>query len=295
MQCERKDVRQVIDSMFLEGMAVRRWESVREHLYYCCDGCQAYFDNVVTLQHKMQRDPAPLSKGQLALIRAAVVAHCAPRKYGLWKRVSNGLLTLGAASVAAWIAVLLLPASLWTTQAPGEFRARGSVATGVGVRMLCVGAASSGKNWIRAAFPAGGGSVGSASAACKAGDMAQFTYTNEASDGKAMYEYLFLFGVGEDQQPLWYYPSPEEDRSLRIQTGRDAVNVPLPGSIRLSVNHRPGAVHVCGFFTERPLSIAEVEAGLGSTRGGSAEALCDLHSLGVDSGAEVSFQIHIEE
>jgi hypothetical protein len=82
----------------------------------------------------------------------------------------------------------------------------------------------------------------------------RFYYSNP----NTMLSYLFLFGMDDRGEPLWYYPLPEEERSLRIQSGPAAQGVEMPFETEAWVRHRAGRLRVVALFSDRPLSIGEV-------------------------------------
>lgn len=296
MDCDRKGVRSVIDAMFLKRISGRRWRSVREHLY-ACRSCQAYYNQVLTLHRKVHRETAPLSQEQLLLIGEEIVQRTAARSRNQ-PRVALHLKHIGIGLAVAAVAVVAGP---WLLQqgSDSQFQARGfETSAGVGVRAFCIVPSQSGDGRIRAAFPAQdtpNDSLAGPSPACRIDDVVQFAYSNSASDAGPTFEYLFLFGVDERLEPLWYYPHPQEAQSVPIATGRDAVNVPLPGGVRLGVNHRPGIVRVYGLFTKEPLAVQTVEDRLVSLRT-QVSSPRDLSALGVvNDGGEVSFLMPIEE
>lgn len=89
-------------------------------------------------------------------------------------------------------------------------------------------------------------------------DYLRFYYTNEDRELR----WLFVFGLQEGPSPLWYFPLPEERRSVAIQAGGEARSVALPYETGLASRHRPGPLRVVALFSERPLELGEVQVAL---------------------------------
>jgi hypothetical protein len=292
MECPNKKVRAVIDVMFLKGFSARRWRSVREHLY-ACRSCRAYYDRVVTLHNKMHKETAPLSSEQLKLVSEEILDRMAPRRAGLpgraWAYAGISL------AVVATAVLVVLP--MLEPQPASDFQARGVDAeVAAGVRAFCITAEQGAQApRIRSTFPVTDELVAGAGGSCNIKDVLRFAYTNGVPGRGRAFDCLFLLGINEQLQPLWYYPHPDEKLSVRIQSGPEAVNVPLPGGVRLEVNHAPGLVRIYGLFSEEPLTVSQVEQRLTELREQGA-ALPEVESLGLDGvGAETSFWISIEE
>jgi hypothetical protein len=74
--------------------------------------------------------------------------------------------------------------------------------------------------------------------------------------------HVSAFGIAEDGSPLYYLPTPDlpaPDETATTTVALGAPWQPLPFSVRLSVNHRPGRVRVFVLASERPAELADIE------------------------------------
>jgi len=78
--------------------------------------------------------------------------------------------------------------------------------------------------------------------------------------------YVFVFGLQDGKEPLWYSPNPDEGetQSQPVQAGR---SIPLGGrdgpfQMELSVRHSVGPLMVVAIFTDEPIAVAAAQAAL---------------------------------
>jgi len=86
----------------------------------------------------------------------------------------------------------------------------------------------------------------------------RFSYSNPAGPAR----YLFLFGVDDAHAPYWYYPLPEEGRSVEIEAGPQVLARVLPYETELVRRHHGGRLRLVALFTPQPISLRSVEAAL---------------------------------
>ncbi len=300
MDCDNEKIPRTIDAMFVKGITQRRWRLVREHLYACVS-CRHYYNRVLSLQRTLNRNTAPLLPEQVMFIGEEVIRRSTKVKgrYG-WP-------ALGVSVMVALTAMVLMlvggtkpelvgdtkPELVGDTKpeiyVPNVYQARGvSGNAGAGVRAFCITSMST----IRAAYPVE--NVETGIQACTLNDVLQFTYSNNAS-GKG-FDYLFLFGIDKRMSPLWYYPHPQEGQSITLSSYRDAVNIPLPGEVRLAVNHEAGPVRVIGLFSNTPVSVQSVEEYFSQLRKQPPPIDLDVGPLDlVPHTRQIDFLMHIEE
>jgi len=236
------------------------------------------------LHQIIHQDSAPISSWQLKLVGETVLDHLHPQKSTGWIKIKRLVPYLSTVLGIGLIITLVL-----LRDHNQKFQARGlSAVTGLGIQAICVASDPTGQPWIRAVYPE------NIEKACKLGDILTFSYTNVKSDGSAGYSYLFLFGVDEQGHPLWYYPNPQEQESIAIDTDAQAINRPLPGGIKLAVNHKAGRIRVYGLFSDSPLSIRRIKHRLDELKQENVSPF-EVESIGIMEGKEVSFIIFLED
>ena len=273
MTCNRTDIRGQLDRIFVHQKSIGNTAKLRRHVTQC-DDCAGYYHRLMSLHSHLEGDALGLSELQLEWLLPAIkksLGQPAP------KRRASVLGALGALTALGAAAALLLVA----VPKEEEFQARqGAPTIEVGIRGACGDA-----HGLSSTFSSGG-----APGACGLGDILTLSYTNAVTDGG--YPYLFVVGVDESNEPLWYYPTPSEGQSLQIQRGRDAVDISLPGGIRLSVNHHPGRVRMYGVFSKTPITTEAVQAWV--TSGASEDAEFISQNQAVVVSAELSIS-HTED
>lgn len=75
---------------------------------------------------------------------------------------------------------------------------------------------------------------------------------------KRRFNYAAFFGVHEDGSLLWYAPSPAATEPIAIDATDELQ--PVGESIRLGVNHGPGAVRVHALFAIEPVDFAALQS-----------------------------------
>lgn len=147
---------------------------------------------------------------------------------------------LAAVVLVVWV-VLGLPGTPLREKATGP-AARGA-APAPWVEMLCIGEGGR----VRPAGKPDG------SLACRVDETLGFGYVNPAG----AFQGLSMFAVGPRGGIHWYLPDPAEPGGLAI--GPAARPEPVPRTVRLSVNHRPGKYTLAIVFSDRPLRLQELE------------------------------------
>ncbi len=254
MSCDRPAVRADIDTLFVGELSKERWRRVSEHLR-SCEECRSYYDRVMLLSQALDGSQPLLDAKQVALVESELLDEVAPRR-GRWGRAGWAATALVAAGAAA---AMLLPAVFHEP----EFRVRGGGGAGAeaSLRVVCVAAEVSGSR-VRAAFPP---VAGHAETPCRQADVMQIAYAIHPGAEERL-RYVFVFGLDERLEPLWYFPHPSEGASLAVATSGGESEALLPGGIQLDVNHRPGPLRVLALFSQRPLALTEVEAAVAAKR-----------------------------
>ena len=223
---------------------------MREHLRGC-DRCRGHYDRAVTLHRLMVGLPPSQPSGHE--LRRGMVAAISPlplpenQRQGLWRPIAAFAVLALVASTALLSRETTKPAN------PDDYiGARGAAPgktadalVGVGVS----GVTESGREYEVVA-----------EGTAWLSDYLRFFYTSEDRDLR----YLFVFGLQDAPTPLWYFPLPEELRSVSIQAGTDARSVQLPYETGLAARHRAGPLRVVALFSERPLDLTAVALALES-------------------------------
>lgn len=264
----RRDAQRLVDAGELPS---HRFDALRGHARACGE-CRRLYEKGMTLQRALERDAA-LASLQLEAVARAVLPPPRPARRWFWTSASVALAG-AAAAVTFWIVPrhIAAPAEVGGalvqqgagSEQRGVFQVRSAAKTSSeAVRSFCIqgGAAQP--------VPEGG--------SCPRDALLQLAYSNREAT------HLFVFGLDARRRPLWYFPTPPETKSLRIEP---ALDEPLPGATRLSVNHRPGELTIHAIFSRRPLSAALVEKS--APRLAAGEAPAAVFGLGPGEHAHVS-------
>ena len=99
------------------------------------------------------------------------------------------------------------------------------------------------------------------------------------------YSKVFLVGLDKDYDLKWYAPRPPETESVAApapgMTAETTVETPVGASVRLVVNHGPGMTRIYGLFSDKPITVAEVEAAA-KTAKDKKVGLSDLFALPIN-------------
>ncbi|GMV43795.1 MAG: hypothetical protein AMXMBFR64_55110 [Myxococcales bacterium] len=229
------------------GWTAAHDRTMRDHLRDC-DGCRSHYDRAVTLHRLMLGLPASQPSGHE--LRRGMVATLSPlplpevQRQGLWRPLA------AFAAVAVVAAATLLVRETSPTGSRDEYIGARGKAPGQAEPLVGIG--------VSGVTEAGREYEVVADGTAWRSDYLRFFYTNE---DRAL-RHLFVFGLQEAPAPLWYFPLPEELRSVPIQGGTDARSVQLPFETALAARHRPGPLRVVALFSERPLTLPEVEVAL---------------------------------
>lgn len=253
MSCRR--ARRRIDAFFQGTLNGARWRRLAEHLKGC-EGCLRCYNRVVLAMRQMSGRPGEVTAEELAPIGDAIALL---RPFAL--PAVDRLLWPAAALAACLVAV----GGLWLWRADrraGEVGVRGGAAAlDATIRAFCVREQGSARLDVVAVSSADTGEL-----SCAHRDLVQFAYALRSSRPA----FLYLAAVDESGRTFDYYPRPPATESLPIFPARS--EEPLPGSIRLSVNHRPGQVRIVAVVSERPMTRDAVAPLLAGSAGGRERA-----------------------
>jgi hypothetical protein len=242
-----------IDSLLVESLPARRFRKLREHLRGC-EGCRERYNRVSLAERMLHGGPGAIerpSPASLDRIGAALLDGYNGRGGGL-SRVPRWVFGAVAAACAA---VAILPMALKPrklSSASAEFQVRGTASDPrqqAGMRAFCIH------------FPLGASATAevrpletqAAPPECSTDDLLKLTYSNRGG-----YQELFLFGLDEKMGIKWYAPRPPSEVSVPASAG--AVDSPVGGAVKLSVNHDPGLVRLYALFGRTPIDAHEVES-----------------------------------
>lgn len=232
---------------------------------------RSYYDRAMLAQRLLDGGPESLfspSAAEFSRVEERIFERvreeqlaAAPARRGIFAWVA-GLVAVGAA-VAIALPFLLAskdapPATGPATGAPttgGEFQIRGQAARRgkqVGLRVFC---------FDKKASPAVRELGDSANRSCPLSATLKLAYTN-----KSELKQLFVVGVDDRREPLWYAPVPPAKTSLTVSK---AVDQPLPRAIRLQVNHHAGELRIYAVFSAKALTFAEIATAVHRLKKGS--------------------------
>jgi hypothetical protein len=242
-----------------------------------CDLCRARYDRLAlaarAITHSAdspdpQRSPGELAFGEAAFLGAldAMLAAEAPAKpappaIGLsaWRarraQLGAALIALAAGALAVWG----IPRGEQPLEADG-FAARSAqeqprvtpnAASQARVEVFCVTRDAAGQARFGGADEAPLGTL-----TCPQDAELQLAYS--LAKDAARLRYAAFFGIDERGAILWYGPSPASPGPLRVEASGELE--PAGETLRLSVNHVPGMVHVFGLFSFMPLELAQLES-----------------------------------
>lgn len=259
-----------IDDLVADGATEAEWTALRDHLADC-GACRAAYDrasrDTAALEAEGSATPRAVRARLEADLFAALAAEApapAPSPAALQPPRRRPWLVAGmVAAAAAGILVLWSLPQPTPAPAPDAWATRGGAARdALGLRLLCVEAAA-GEPRVRAAAS----STTRAPADCVHDDRLQITWTLQTADGAP--RYLAFFAVDADGQVRWYWPRGEASPAA------PGVDVPLPGTFQLDVNHRAGRHRVFGVADRQPIDRARIDGALrdGATLGALTRAL----------------------
>lgn len=268
--CEEKYWR-MIDEVIIDDLTAAKWEVLRKH-FAVCPACRARYNRAVLAERMLHGGPEAVgrpSTRELDRIAAAVLGRegDAPSR---WRRLVAWFAptqrwAVGLAAAAACLALIPILTSRVPTKAPepeGTFLPRGPgkgpvelfasqpnlkpAERAAGLRAFCLAG-----DRVEALDP-----KGSAPPRCARHDQLKLAVSNP---GK--YQRVFLVGLAHDHSLKWYAPRPPEVASVAAPLSTDAIaDVPVGASIRLAVNHDPGALRIYALFSDTPIKAEEIEA-----------------------------------
>ncbi len=284
MALKHEEVIKSLEALFVGDALVRPLE-VREHLRQCAR-CRAAFDELCEVERALSQSDDPAQDGfesqySLAVIQAAsrAAATASPAAaLGGRRWASEGLSSALEALRGRWLAPAALAAALcaaalvaldpvgWRADgvAPEEaFAPRiGAVAEPGGLSRAGVHRAEAFCVKREAAGPRMVGAAGGV-LECGLRDELKFGCINAALRGEQPLPHLTLVGVDGRGELRWYRPLEVEAGLASVEVGPSERMRPLGQTIRLEVNHAPGAVTLYGVFSALPLPEAAVIEALG--------------------------------
>jgi hypothetical protein len=234
----------LVDRHFAGGgaAAARMFRHLRR-----CESCRARY-RAHALLETLAPDGEVRARDRLAgeLFGGATAAAAAPG-WLAWLRRRFWLAGLGTA-LAAGAAALVLVA----IRTPGEsahFGARGIPAAGVAPALVLYRVAA-------------GGPAERAGAVVKAGEALVFSYVNPPSGAARAPSHLLVFAHDDQRRVFWYWPAWQDPAAnpAALPIGASAAPVELGEAIRHPLS--PGPLTVVGLFSDRPITVREVEATL---------------------------------
>ena len=290
--CENKDYRRMIDEVVIDELPTEKWEKLRQHLLACTQ-CRARYNKAVLaarMLHGGLNAVGTPSPGELDRIARAVLDGHAPDKSGV-KRLLQWFAPVqrwGTGVALAAAAIVLIPLILKPQMKPvEEFQPRGGKKDGpielyskaphlkpteraAGLRAFCLVG-----DKVIALDP-----KGNTPPKCSAQSQLKLAVSNP---GK--YQKVFLVGVDSEYSIKWYAPRPPETESVAAPVGTGTVEapaeIPVGVSVRLAVNHQPGPVRLFALFSDKSVTVAEVEKAVDSMAKQKVR-LSDQFSLSID-------------
>ncbi len=231
-----------------------KFRRLHEHLRGC-EECRRFYDRASAIKRTLDVGAPPVPADELRLLaraaaRAAARPAIAPRRGALW--------LAGALAGALGLSFIVLARP--TAPPRGELQARGSTpsaAPGVGVRAFCL----SPKGEIVGSVELSDRAAAAPSLACGLEDSLQFAYSRPAASGKGAAARLWLVATPGAGEPL-VYPLGRDADSVPLRAG--ALELPIPGSVRLAARHRPGSYRLAAVVSAASLdreALAKAGAG----------------------------------
>ena len=243
-----------------ERATPRELAELAKHLRHC-ESCREDFDRQVAIDRELSTlsgvEPIPeLTPLERAIAASRIFAldERAPKTRWGW----GWRLGLVAAAAALLLVALLVSRLVSSPPAldprpPSQFAARG--AGDLALRLFCVASPESKGKRFRPAVSSAG-----KVASCALGEHLKLAYL--ATHPKA--RYVWILSLDEKKQINWYYPLANATRGVTLKVGPSLR--PLPGMIKLSINHRPGEVKVLAIFSAEAISGAEIRAAVKALR-----------------------------
>lgn len=279
------EIHRLIDEVVLEELRDSRWERLRAHLQGC-PACRARYNKAVRATRMLAGGPAAIdtpSPLELARIGRAVLP---PEPKGGFSRLLEWFSpvqrwSVGLVAAAAVVAIVPLVGKLAThKQAEPEFQPRGGQHTGKPVTLYHDGQPERPAS-LRAfcldgdkvqpldpLLPPGATALKAFAPKCGVASQLKLAVSNPGKYGR-----VFLVGVDAERNLKWYAPRPPEADSVvapQPKDGEPGGPIPIGASIRLGVNHDPGALRIFALFSDKPVTTGEVEAAVAelTKRGG---------------------------
>lgn len=249
----RARIRRMMELACLGQLPARRWERLRAELL-AHEGLRREYDAMAAALRCLE--DRPVASGEQALVEGVLLG-ADPREPSASRALGRNV-GLGVALTAlAVVALALVVAPGWRSgsgfgalegqRGPSDeqFAVRGSpLSPALGVMLVC-GPPGAGSQALVDASPDG----------CGIGDVMTLAYRLPA-DGELDSGYVSAFGLAEDGRILYYAPTPTEPQALSVSSKQFAAS---EVSVRLSVNHEPGEVHVFAMVSRHPVSLGVLE------------------------------------
>lgn len=240
--------RRLVDRWFINGLSPRQWRTLRRSLGSSPEA-RAYYDKVAAARATLANDDG-LDRSRIDAIRNDIfttldASRPRHRAWLVWVPV-----------VATAMALLIVVPKV----RDDGFQARGGETAKTAIRAMCVGGDD---------VHAMSSSQEPQAVKCAIADMLQLAYTVDQTHWA---RYVFLVGIDAERRPLWYFPNPDEGRSMAVRMGEQL----LPDGIALAVNHEPGPLYVYALFSTEPLSVDTVGAWIAKAAFGDMPSAADL-------------------
>jgi hypothetical protein len=292
-QCADDSFKKMIDDVVIDELPTSKWEKLRKHLQGCLT-CRSRYNKAVLASRMLAGGPQAIgtpSPAELNRIERAVLDGHEPKKSAFGRMLSwfapAQRWGTGLALTAAALAIIPLLRMNEPTSGRDEFQPRGGKDKGpvelfsktpvlkptersAGLRAFCL--------------------VGDKVEALDQKDTkpprcARSAQLKLAVSNTGKYSKVFLVGLDKDYDLKWYAPRPPETESVNApapgqdkETAETTVETPVGASVRLVVNHGPGVTRIFGIFSDKPVTVAEVEAAA-KTAKDKKVGLSDLYAL----------------
>lgn len=244
MNDEHQTVQRLIEAHFAADLDAAGSASLREHLRDC-DACRSHYDRRALELESIVGTTAANRLADDAILHTVLGA---PEVRSVPSAQRHWWPAFVLAPAAAMAAALIFSVSIDGQDRGAGYQARGGMASeqelGIGIAGLdpTTGASYDARRVEGVLLE----------------HRLRFSYTN--TRGRA--RFLFLFGVDDDLHPFWYFPLPEEEKSIPISQGPGVQQSVLPYETELGQRHHAGRLHVVALFSLEPVKLATVKTAL---------------------------------
>jgi hypothetical protein len=241
----------MIDQVVLGELRAADWGRLRQHLKGC-EQCRDRYNRAVLAERMLHGGPQSIDRPQapeLDRVERALFDAAEERGWARMRKWFTPPVRWATAATMTLAAVVLVPLLLRspgagpsaTSETPETLVARGgapavSGARTAGLQAFCM----TDDVPLRELTPSG--------SRCALSAQLKLAITNPAG-----YFWVFLVGVDDAYDVLWYVPRPPATQSVpAIAAG------PIGGAIKLGFNHVPGPLRIYALFSDAPLSAEAV-------------------------------------